>query len=228
MRGLRSFLAVSLAIAITGTPCAAKEALVCSDFEDAAADFLKGIVHTSSPQHIRGDERNLSIGWETRARTVLHELAGDDIHAFFGFAPDIKVVHTELPNAYAESPNKLFISSGLLNFVQTHSEYAFILAHEAAHVVLGHVDSHGHHGPPADIAQSIQNEIAADKFAITLLSEAGFSATDAVNLLHRLGQMEQGSTIGIAALNPSISYRIDAIERTFAALLGRATNVSFS
>jgi Zn-dependent protease with chaperone function len=54
------------------------------------------------------------------------------------FTPDVKVVRSEIPNAFALPGGKAFYFSALLDVTESQDEFAGVLAHELGHVVHRH------------------------------------------------------------------------------------------
>ncbi len=144
--------------------------------------------------------------WSLAARQILHTIAGDDTVAFFGFAPKIQIVSNPLPHAFVTSKGELTFSSGILGLIESSSELAFLLAHEAAHGMLGH--SHFHEQSPD---QLLAHEIAADAVALRLVSEAGYKQKACVELLQKLQGYgkEYGASLG--SFRPSLEHRRQAL-----------------
>ncbi|MCB0333333.1 MAG: M48 family metalloprotease [Bdellovibrionales bacterium] len=141
--------------------------------------------------------------WTLAANRILHTIAGDDTVAFFGFSPEIQIVSNPLPHAFVTSKGELTFSSGILGLVESSSEFAFLLAHEAAHGMLGHAGHAENQSPD----QLLAHEIAADAIALRLLSEAGYEQRAAVGLLRKLQDYgkEYGTSLG--SFRPSLEHR---------------------
>lgn len=52
---------------------------------------------------------------------------------------NIYIVNNPTPNAFVYNGQNIFIHTGLISFADTHSEIAGVLAHELAHITLGHL-----------------------------------------------------------------------------------------
>jgi len=77
------------------------------------------------------------------------------------------------------------ITSGMARFARTDDELAFLLAHEYAHIILGHnaagnIDASG--------ARSIGFEFDADRLALSLTQRSGYRIDGVVALFERLGR----------------------------------------
>lgn len=166
-----------------------------------------------------GSERTVSkvstnnIKWEDYTKEILHALGGDDVVAFFGFNPNLKVRISPDLNAHAIGPDKIIISSGLLGLIQNVDEYAFVLAHELGHIVLHHQNG-GNLIARCDLPRSsLEREIEADQYAIRLLSEAGFSTQAGVNLLKKLGDFGTTEGFSLSTAYPTLEPRRTALEK---------------
>lgn len=63
---------------------------------------------------------------------LIRELNNPDIHF------TISVLSTSQVNAYATIGGYVYVTEGLLNFVESYDELAFIIGHEIAHIHYGH------------------------------------------------------------------------------------------
>ena len=151
--------------------------------------------------------------WSLYARDILHTIAGDDTSAFFGFTPTIEIVSNPLPHAYVTRDGKLTFSSGILSLVRSRSEYAFLLAHELAHEMLGHTK---HLAGGSHSEDLVDREITADSLAMDLLEEAGFEKEAGINLLKKLGDYGQEYGVRLGASRPSLSHRHSALQKLLA------------
>lgn len=148
--------------------------------------------------------------WERYWRDILHQLAGDDVSAYLGVIPVLSVQTAPRPNAYSISPNKVVISSGLLDLVETPSEFAFVLAHELAHVVLHHADRES----PKEAGTMIRREIEADAYAMKLLRERGFDPGAGLSVLSKLREFGRENGALLEHSYPSLSVRFKVLDRT--------------
>lgn len=149
--------------------------------------------------------------WKHYWKGVLHQLTGDDVAAYLGIDPSISIKLAPRPNAYSISPNRVVISSGLLDLVETRAEFAFVLAHELAHVVLHHTD-----GLAAENSAEpmIRREMDADAFAIKLLKEGGFDPEAALSILSKLRQFGSENGALLEHAFPSLSVRFRALDNS--------------
>jgi predicted Zn-dependent protease len=82
------------------------------------------------------------------------------------------------------------LTDALVARVTDRSELAFVLAHEVAHVALGH----GIHG-------GIAAEVAADALALQVVTALGFNPCSGPSVLERLGAPSQ---LTLASVTPRL------------------------
>jgi Zn-dependent protease with chaperone function len=146
--------------------------------------------------------------WENSAKSTLHTLAGDDLKSYFGFIPNLKIIHNALPKASISSCQSISISTGLLELIDAPTQLAFLLAHEAAHHMLGHLHTINDHDSPEN-RWSIDQEVAADRLALKLMHNKGYSTNNIPELLKRIEDFSGGykNSITLGNLYPSIKTR---------------------
>ena len=148
--------------------------------------------------------------WRKEAKRVLHRLVGDDLNAFLGFEPELAILETPTLDAFVSSNGTLTVSHGMLVFLNSESEFAFLIAHEIAHVMLHH---HEHKGmESSDIQEFVKREIEADHLALKLVSEAGFSTSAALSLVQRLGNFGRDQGLAMEEMYPSLRTRRLALQ----------------
>lgn len=157
--------------------------------------------------NVRADERRSTQEWQRNTKAILHKLVGDDAQAFCGFSPNFRVIGVTEPNAFVLDKHLFVLSSGLLELARSEDELAFILAHELGHAVLKH-----RHADQTSMQSQIDRELAADRFAVRLLKDAGFKAAGACRLLAELDSHEDPRE----SSHPSLKIRLE----TLAALCG--------
>ena len=152
---------------------------------------------------------------------IFHKLGGDDLVAYFGFEPKIEVVSQHTPNAYAIGPSTIVISTALLDFLEGESELAFVLAHELAHLILGH--THKNLAGNRELRSSpwvryLKAELAADNLALQLLKKGHYSGAPGLAVLKRLANFGAESGTSLGDIFPSLAIREGqlalALERT--------------
>lgn len=153
--------------------------------------------------------------WLRDGQGILHALAGDDLRAYFGFHPRIQLIERTLPNAFALAPGAIVVSSGLLDITASSAEFAFILAHELGHLVLGRGDKlHTLAALHTGSEDRLSEEFAADAYAVRLLQDRGFDPTAGVAVLKKVADSTEQAGGAPEALYPSITARISAMNRS--------------
>jgi hypothetical protein len=99
-------------------------------------------------------------------------------------------------NAFVNNNRRVFITYGFLAQARNRDEIAFILSHEIAHVMLGHVDG-------IRIEDNRFNEFHCDMIALALMQRAGYDACNVSSMWARWAQ-EFGTDIGTSSHPASI------------------------
>ncbi len=157
--------------------------------------------------------------WQKLGNEIIHRMVGDDCRAFFGFSPKIAVKTGNFPSAFAEAPSEIILSSALLPHLRSSSEFAFVLAHELAHISLGHTTPLRSNedvvrslvGAASSADRLLVNEIEADALALKLLKQGGFDPIHALRLLTRIGEIGIEYGTSIDASNPGLVLRRKAL-----------------
>lgn len=120
-----------------------------------------------------------------------------------------KIVNNNEVNAFTIAGGMIYIHTGLLDFVKTEDELAFVIAHEIAHNELKHCVKKIQHGVNASkinpllgsIVQyaysvyhlpfSKDEEYEADKFGVKLAIQAGYSKKGAIDFFGKLFELEK-------------------------------------
>jgi Zn-dependent protease with chaperone function len=149
------------------------------------------------------------------------------------FTPDIKVIRTSVPNAFALPGGHSFYFSALLDQTMTADEFAGVMAHELGHVVHRHgmeqlistsatgllvgfilgdmtgLSVAGGIGAAlVDSRFSREAEREADRFAADAAQRMGFQAAGLVDLLERVaGDDEMSQAMALLSTHPLTSER---------------------
>ncbi len=141
-------------------------------------------------------------------------------------------------NAFTVAGGPVFLFTGILDFIKSEDELAFIIAHEIAHNELKHPIKKVQYavragqinplfGEVVNVAYQVYNqpfqindEKAADELAVKMLKKAGYSKQGAIQFFERMKLMEEKyKKQGIRGINdfipshPNAQERIDAIKR---------------
>ncbi len=98
----------------------------------------------------------------------------------------LTVVDSKAPNAFVRKGGEVVLTSALARQVTEPSEVAFILAHEVAHVALGH-----------HVQGGISAEVAADRLALEAVTALGFNPCAGSSVLERLGSPSQLTLVSV-------------------------------
>lgn len=133
---------------------------------------------------------------------------------------EVVILEQPQPNAYiARNQNEnvhLFLTSGLLNLLQTESELAFVLAHEIAHLQNDHFSPHIPSlilTPEQLIHISLVHEdweFVADRQALETLRAANYHPAESITLLERLAKIVPQAPEAFTHHHPAIQNRIHA------------------
>ena len=132
----------------------------------------------------------------------------------------VRVVESPVVNAISDGSH-VVVSSGLLGFVHSPDQLAWVLAHEVGHHALEHAEKSRLHmtlsrllssirGDSLQALEQIDLERQADLFAADLTVRAGFDLREARQLLQRI-QMLEGQ--GLSQTHPTTQERLAALDR---------------
>jgi len=120
-----------------------------------------------------------------------------------------KVVETDEVNAYAIAGGRMFFNTGILDFLETEDEIAFVMAHEIAHNELRHCIKRVQYaaiasaidpsfGEIVQLAYGIYSmpftkydEYEADELGVWLMKKAGYDKQGAVDFFTKLEKLEK-------------------------------------
>ena len=100
--------------------------------------------------------------------------------------PDLVIEEGEFANAFVRDNDEVVVTTRLIDDVQDQSELAFILAHELAHIALGH--EHG---------SGVQGEIKADELALHVVASLGLNPCAGAQVLDRLSAPLSASLVSV-------------------------------
>ncbi len=149
-----------------------------------------------------------------------------------------KVVKDTVVNAYAIAGGKMFINSGLINFLSNEDEIAYVIAHEISHNELKHCISKIQYavraskinpilGDVVSIAYNIyrtpfskEDEFAADDNGVKLMKQAGYKVSGAISALEKIAKLEEkyemnkrGALNDFISSHPLAKQRIERIKK---------------
>jgi predicted Zn-dependent protease len=113
--------------------------------------------------------------------SLVRHLAGADAYDL-----SVRLLATHEPLAVAPGNNEILISAGLIKNLNSEAEAAFMLTHEAGHVVLQHQLHLVASAPLLDASRRRTIELEADRFALDKLNDAGYNTAAALSALDRV------------------------------------------
>jgi len=116
-------------------------------------------------------------------------------------------------NAWSDGSH-VVITTGMAALADSQDEIAFVIAHEMAHNILGHSTEKAR-GIFGGIAQTKQEEMEADSFAVTLMHEAGYDPEGGISFLHKVSRRLWWA---ISLDHPGFGRRIQIVSSAITAL----------
>lgn len=157
---------------------------------------------------------------------LLHDHSEKEIHlwAVPSCRMSVKLVNSPIVNALSDG-NNIVVTSGLLQFVRSPDQLAWVLSHEVGHHVLEHAEeaklqlmlnrflsSTGGEVPQGK--KQIDLERQADVFAADLMTRAGYDLREARRLLGWLDTVQgQPSSEDLRNSHPTNKERLEALDR---------------
>lgn len=164
------------------------------------------------------------------------------IHPTPACAFRIELGNADNVNSYADG-QRVMITRGMIDFVQSDTELAYVIAREMAHNALRHPARLKQAGIASEIINALkpllpqsgaedqtrdltpvpkEMDALADRLALHLLKRAGYDIRQAGAFWQRLAQRyPQHIATAHTALHPETAYRLAAIEKTIAAIAAR-------
>jgi predicted Zn-dependent protease len=140
----------------------------------------------------------------------------------------LKLVKDDIINASADGTT-ISVTTGMLTFVKTDAELAFVIAHEIAHNVLDHPDAArvqvlmnafhaavtGERRGSMARDEAKHREVDADYFGLYILAKAGYDVRSVGDLWRRIESLSRGQPIvNFAEIHPTTSERLVLLQRT--------------
>ncbi|MDC0357994.1 M48 family metalloprotease [Oligoflexia bacterium] len=155
--------------------------------------------------------------WQDFAKKILCQIAVDNKQIAIELFPTLKILHTPRPDAFVLHNGTFVFSSGMLTLVHNISEYAFLIAHELAHLLLEHWPPIKFLGKDGNIHALNQKEADADILALEMLKNAGFHQEAALGLLARLSSHGQEYGLRLDKIHPNLLQRTKKLQKLFEA-----------
>jgi predicted Zn-dependent protease len=141
---------------------------------------------------------------------------------------EVVILTTRESLALFPGGNQILISAGLLQRLTSEAEAAFLLTHEAGHVILEHqvtLRTQGGEDSEAELAQLRRTmELEADTFALEKINQAGYRPTAAITAL-RAVYRDTGTRRATDLGYPPLQERIQNLLQAATALPAHATGI---
>lgn len=141
----------------------------------------------------------------------------------YGCGGKLTLANDSTSNAWADGRNVL-VTTGMTAMSKSDDEIAFVIAHEMAHNILGHVGDDGKRRGIFGFGSVKKGEIAADDYAVELMSNGGYSPSAGIAFLENARRRLWWS---FSLDHPTFGRRIatvrDAILRVRAQHIGMAS-----
>jgi membrane-associated protease RseP (regulator of RpoE activity) len=105
------------------------------------------------------------------------------IHVAFGCGGKLTLASSAKENAWSDGRN-IIVTTGMTELSQSDDEIAFVIAHEMAHNLLGHLSGGGSRGIFGS-SRVLRGEIEADSYAVRLMTRAGYQPAGGISFLER-------------------------------------------
>ncbi|GEM_PF-7064747 len=107
------------------------------------------------------------------------------IEAVTGLFPRVVLSDDASMSAFVLPDGTIVLSAGLVSSAMTDDEVAFIIAHEASHIIAGDQSP-----ALAGADTPLEREMEADASAVSIMKRAGFDPAASVEILSRLSEKD--------------------------------------
>ena len=140
----------------------------------------------------------------------------------------VRLVTSPVINAFSDGSN-IVLTTGLLDFVRSPDQLAWVIAHEVGHHALEHAESAKLQlmlnrflgstvGEKPIAIRQIELERQADVFAANLTTRAGFDLHEARRLLERMQVLQMPEENKLSQSHPPTQERLEALDKMIRAL----------
>jgi len=193
-------------------------------------------------KEVKNSREILEIVRKSKSLELLVERNGElinmEMQPIEGCDYEAYLIFHESVNAWASPPNRVFVTTGLMRFIQNEEELALVLGHELSHHILGHiskkmgnmiigsvidiliavttgVNTQGTFQQLGGIIYSKEFEKEADYLGTYIAARGGYDVSDAAEIWRRMA-VEFPSAISktFLATHPSTPERFLIIEKT--------------
>jgi beta-barrel assembly-enhancing protease len=149
----------------------------------------------------------------------------------------VELGNTDIVNSFADG-SRIMVTRGMIKFVESDEELAYVIAREMAHNALWHPDKLKSAAAARNIINALkpvypqpdsehltsklkpvpkEMDALADRLALYMLKRSGYDIAGVIAFWQRLAkQFPQNISYSHTALHPATDYRIAAIEKTIA------------
>lgn len=125
-------------------------------------------------------------------------------------------------NLYATSSGEIYVTTALLNRMQTEGQLAAVVAHGIAHVlggdILAPIAPANPKLAPSQWQFAGESEHQADVLAISLMAQAGYDPNAMIGMFGMLAKAYQaGADVGFFTTHPNVDGRLEAIAASITA-----------
>ena len=176
------------------------------------------IIKTTHKKHLaKQGGASLDKATNNKLRRIMQQLLAKNQLLDKKFTPI--VIASDSVNAFSLSSQSriayLYVTVGLMKFVDNDDQLASVVAHEISHIQLGH---HLLRTTNSAAQFNQTQELAADKYSMKLIANAGYRPSQAIILLERLDIFQAKYNVTNQADYPSNKARIKALKPIIAAL----------
>lgn len=123
----------------------------------------------------------------------------------------VRMIDRPEPIAISTGGGFILLSRGLVRSLSSESELAFVISHEMAHQVLGHLSDENGTIDESSVEEHHAFELSADRYAVSLVALSGYDPRNATSsVLHVAGVRaldDDNST------HPSLQTRLSSLEQ---------------
>jgi len=91
------------------------------------------------------------------------------------------ILEDSTPNAFVTGSGHIYMTTAFLELIKTEDEFALVVGHEIAHVMLGHLEGQGN-------TDNRKNEFHSDLIGVYLMQKAGYNPCVGKELWERLDE----------------------------------------
>lgn len=202
--------------------CASLNSPKLSASDGLSADYkaivYDNIINAAHQKHLRKyGGVNYDLAANQKLRHIIQKLISSNpaivknVNPILMNSPDV--------NAYSLSSQSttayVYVTVGLLKFIDNDHQLASVLAHEIAHIQLDH---HLLRRKNSAAQFNQAQELAADKHSIQLIINAGYRPSASINLLKKLDVLQAGYNTTNQADYPTNTIRIHNLKQVISAI----------